>query len=111
MEAPSIVVLLNVLQEMGNVPLERIVLRLTGSVSELFENLEQLKARGLMEVDGDESAVKIFAEKAKALEQQGLEPDALQEKLFEVLKEVPGADKAIVGLTKKGFMQSQRIYR
>ena len=108
MEVPTTFVLLNLLQEMGDVSLERLVLRLTGSVREFFEDVEQLKATGLVEVDGDESAVKIFAEKAKALEQQGLEPDALQEKLFEALKEVPGADKAIVGLTREGFMQSQR---
>ena len=108
MEAPNTVVLLDVLEEMGNVSLERLVLRLTGSVREFFENLEQLRATGLVEVNGDETAVKIFVERAIALEQQDLEPDALQGKLFEALKQVPGAGNAIVGLSKQGFKQAQR---
>ncbi len=109
MIAPSSGELLSELEQMGAVSLSHLVMRLTGSVRQLFDSFGQLREAGLIEVDGNAEAVEEFITHAQELEGEHLDREEELDRLFAALKAKPEAAEAGVHLTKHGFLRALRM--
>ena len=97
--------LLDILGTVGAISISSLVSRLTGSVVNLFDSLKTLQNEGFVEVIGSTTAVNEFIMSAKILEDENLESEKFQGKLFETLNTQPEAAESTVSLTKKGLMK------
>ena len=103
MRASSSYELFKILEELGVITIRSLLLRVTGSVVELFDSLEELRKREYVEVEGDVHAVKEFIETAKKMELSGHDNTAVEEKLFEILEDKPEVANATIRLTTRGL--------
>ncbi len=108
MRPPDRFELLEALADMGTIELSSLVLRVTSGLVKVFRDLERLKREGLVEVEGDESAVGAFIKHARDLEKRGLDSDDLESGVFKALEEHPAAARAVVALTKRGYVKATR---
>ncbi len=101
--------LLRILEGMGQVAVGSLFTRITGSYSEFFEEFDELKRNGFIEIHGDEKEVKYLIDKAISLEtDETLDVDMVQNEIYSELDNRMAAADSIVLLSKNGFTKAQK---